>query len=118
MLVVPIIYLVQRIIHSYFNEKEKQEFSNELKNVITFNKEVNENCRIINVSYVKILQILASHFYKNARSNHSLFHCLRKVMGLSFCSFLNTSTRHSSHDEKIKNEEYKQQISMEKKVQR
>ncbi|WP_138420450.1 hypothetical protein [Aquibacillus sediminis] len=56
------------IIYSYFNEKEKQEFSTELENVITFNKEVSEYCRNINVSYVQTQQILASHFYKNAKT--------------------------------------------------
>lgn len=55
------------IIYSYFNEKEKQEFSKELDNVITFNKEVSEYCRNITVSYVQTQQILASYYYKNEK---------------------------------------------------
>ena len=52
------------IIYSYFTEQEKQDFQEEIKNVITFSEEINDYCRNIKVSYVQTQEILAAHFYK------------------------------------------------------
>jgi len=51
-----------QIIYCYFNEQEKEDFSNEFNAVLTFSNEVNEYANKIEVSYIRSQEILERYF--------------------------------------------------------
>lgn len=53
-----------KIIYSYFNEEEKDEFHRQFYDVIKFGKELSDYARRIEVEYIKTKEILESYFIK------------------------------------------------------
>ncbi len=51
------------IIYCYFNTKEKEDFEEQFKAVITFREDVSEYARNISVSFIKTQEVLKQHFY-------------------------------------------------------